>query len=70
MGLTFVRYVLPALIAVAGLILIAIGGDATVGAGIVLVGVAGLTVLANLFMRLALQSERDREREAERRKRV
>jgi hypothetical protein len=70
MGLTFVRYVLPALIAVAGLVLIAIGGDAAVGAGIVLVGVAGLTVLANLFMRLALRSERDREREAERRKRV
>jgi hypothetical protein len=70
MALTFVRYVLPALIAVAGLILIAIGGDAAVGAGIVLIGVAGLTVLANAFMRLALRSERDREREAERRKRV
>jgi hypothetical protein len=70
MGLTFVRYVLPALIALAGLVLIAIGGDSAVGAGIVLVGVAGLTVLANVLMRLSLRSERDREREAERRKRV
>ena len=70
MVLTFVRYVLPALIALAGLVLIVIGGDAAVGAGIVLIGVAGLTVLANVLMRLALRSERDREREAERRKRV
>jgi hypothetical protein len=67
MPLLLVRYVLPAAIAVAGIVLIAIGGDATTGAGIVLIGVAGLVVLANLFMRLAIESERDRERERERR---
>jgi hypothetical protein len=67
-GLLLVRYVLPALIAVAGVILIIIGGDATTGAGVVLIGVAGLVVLANLFIRLGIQSERDREREAERRR--
>jgi drug/metabolite transporter (DMT)-like permease len=67
MGLTLVRYVLPAAIAVAGVILIVIGGDSAVGAGIVLVGVAGLVVLANLFVRLSIHSERDRAREAERR---
>jgi hypothetical protein len=67
MGLTLVRYVLPAAIAVAGVILIVIGGDSAVGAGIVLVGVAGLVVLANLFVRLSLDSERDRAREAKRR---
>jgi hypothetical protein len=70
MGLTFVRYVLPAAIAVVGVVLIAIGGEIKVGAGIVLVGVAGLVVLANLFMRLSFDSERDRAKEAERRKRV
>jgi hypothetical protein len=41
-----------------------------VAAGIVLVGVAGLVVLANLFMRLSFDSERDRANEEERRKRV
>jgi hypothetical protein len=68
-GLLLVRVVLPGTIAVAGVVLLVIGGDAPTGAGIVLLGVAGLVVLANLFMRLALQSERDREREERRRSR-
>jgi hypothetical protein len=34
----------------------------------VLIGVAVIVVLANLFIRLGIQSERDREREAERRR--
>ena len=67
MGLALVRYVLPAAIFVVGVVLIVIGGDAPVGAGIVLIGVALLVVLANVMMRLSLQSERDRAREEERR---
>lgn len=67
MSLLLVRVVLPALIAVAGVVLVAVGGDSAQGAGIVLIGVAGLVVLANAFIRLAFQSERDREREEERR---
>lgn len=67
--LTLVRVGLPLAIAAAGVILIVIGGDAAVGAGIVLLGVAGLVVLANLFIRLAIQSQDDREREEERRRR-
>ena len=63
----FVRFGLPALILVAGVVLIIIGGDAPLGAGIVLIGVAGLVVLANVMMQLSLQSERDRRREEERR---
>ena len=47
--------------------LVIVGGDAPLGAGIVLIGVAGLVVLANVMMQLSVQSERDREREAERR---
>jgi hypothetical protein len=61
------RIGLPAAIFVAGVVLIAIGGDAPLGAGIVLIGVAGLVVLANVMMRLALQSERDRAEEERRR---
>jgi hypothetical protein len=66
--LALVRIGLPLAIAVAGVILIVIGGDAAVGAGIVLLGVAFLVVLANLLIRLAIQSQDDREREEERRR--
>jgi hypothetical protein len=38
-------------------------GSVCRGAGIVLIGVAALVVLANVLVRLGLQSERDRERE-------
>ena len=67
MTLLFVRVVLPATIALAGVVLVIVGGDSGRGAGIVLIGVALLVVLANLFIRLGLQSERDREREEARR---
>jgi hypothetical protein len=66
--LALLRIGLPAAIAVAGVILIVSGGDAAVGAGVVLIGVAGLVVLANLFIRLSIQSQRDREREEDRRR--
>jgi hypothetical protein len=66
-SLVLVRVVLPATIAIVGLVLVVTGGDSARGAGIVLLGVAVLVVLANLFIRLALLSERDREREQERR---
>jgi hypothetical protein len=67
MALVLVRYVLPAAIAVTGIVLVIVGGDSARGAGIVLIGVAFLVVLANLFIRLGLLSERDREQEARRR---
>jgi hypothetical protein len=57
----------PAAIFVAGIVLIAIGGDAPLGAGIVLIGVAGLVALANVLIQLSLQSERDRAEEERRR---
>jgi hypothetical protein len=66
--LALVRIGLPLAIAVAGVILIVTGGDAAVGAGVVLLGVSVLVVLANLFIRLAIQSQDDREREEERRR--
>ena len=67
MAIKLVRYGLPAAILVAGVALVIIGGDAPLGAGIVLIGVAGLVVLANVMMQLSVQSERDRAREAQRR---
>ena len=58
-----VRYGIPALIALAGVVLVVAGGDSGAGAGVVLIGIAGLVLLANVFVRLSLQSEDDRERE-------
>jgi hypothetical protein len=66
--LALVRIGLPVAIAVAGVVLLVIGGDAEIGAGIVLLGVAGLVLLANVLFRLSVQSQRDREREEERRR--
>ena len=63
-----VRVWLPAAIALAGVALIALGGDAGRGAGVVLIGVAALVVLVNLLARLSVSSERDREREEEQRR--
>jgi hypothetical protein len=65
----WLRIGLPAAIFLAGVVLVIIGGDAPLGAGIVLIGVAGLVALANALIRLSIQSQRDREREAERRER-
>jgi uncharacterized membrane protein YhaH (DUF805 family) len=61
---------LPAVIATVGVALVVLGSETAQGAGIVLVGVAALVVLANLFIRLALSSERDRDRELQRRRRI
>jgi hypothetical protein len=62
------RIGLPAAIFVAGVVLVLIGGDAPVGAGIVLIGVSFLVALANVLIRLGLQSEREREEEERRRR--
>jgi hypothetical protein len=68
MSLVAVRVLLPAAIAIVGVVLVLVGGDAARGAGVVLIGVAALVVLANLLMRLGIASERDREREEARRR--
>jgi hypothetical protein len=63
----WLRIGLPAAIAVAGVVCIAVGGDAGLGAGIVLLGVAVLVVVANLLIRLSIADLEDREREERRR---
>ena len=67
MSLTVVRTWLPAAIALAGVVLIVLGGDVERGAGIVLIGCALLVVLANVLVRLGLESERERAEEQRRR---
>ena len=59
-----VRYALPAVIALTGLVLTIVGGsDTVVAAGVTLIGVGMLVALLNLLMRLGIASSRDRERE-------
>jgi drug/metabolite transporter (DMT)-like permease len=65
--LLWVRLVLPVATAFAGVVLLVLGHDNAQAAGGFLIGVAGMVVLANAFVRLSLQSERDREREEARR---
>jgi hypothetical protein len=64
-----VRYALPAVIMLTGLILtIAGGSDTVVAAGVALIGVGMLVALLNVLMRLGIASSRDREREEEARR--
>jgi hypothetical protein len=62
LGLLFVRYGIPPAIAVAGVVCLAIGGNAA-GAGVVLVGSAGIVLLLNVLFRLSIVSNREREQE-------
>jgi hypothetical protein len=66
-AVTLVRVALPAVIAGAGAVLIVSGGEVADGAGVLLIGVAVLVVVANVLIRLSLQSEDERALEEERR---
>jgi len=63
------RVGLPAVIALAGVVLLVVGDETGQGAGVMLLGVALLVVLANGFVRLTISSEQEREREAYNRER-
>jgi hypothetical protein len=61
-----IRYGLPGLILLAGIVVIAVGtGDIAAAAGIVLIGVSALVFAVNVLARLAISSRNDREREQE-----
>lgn len=62
LGLMAVRYGIPLAMAVAGIVCLAIGGDAA-GAGVVLIGSAGIVLLLNALFRLSLTSNDEREQE-------
>jgi hypothetical protein len=62
--LNAVRYWLPAAIALAGVVVALVGSSSALDAlGASLVGAALVVLLINLFIRLSIQSNRDRERE-------
>jgi len=68
LGLAAVRYGLPLAMALAGIACLVIGGDAA-GAGVVLIGSAGIVLLINVLFRLSLVSNREREQEERARER-
>lgn len=70
-GQKAVRYVAPAVLAVAGLLAIAIGGGSlfAVAAGIMFFALAVLALVTDRLVRLTVSSEVDREREQTRRRR-
>ena len=57
------RYGLPALMLVAGAVMIAVGDQYVVGAGVTIVGSAALVFLANALFRYSAGESRDRDRE-------
>ena len=60
---TAVRYGIPATLIALGAALILLGGDAAVGAGVVLIGCAVLVSLANLLVRFSVSEMQDRARD-------
>jgi hypothetical protein len=63
-----VRYVLPAVLVAAGVVVwAAASSEEMVGLGMALIGAAGLVVIANLYIRLSIASNADREHETRRR---
>lgn len=63
--LTLVRFGLPAVMVAIGLALVLFGGDAAVGAGVVIIGSAVLVSLANALVRFSLGEMQDRARDQE-----
>jgi hypothetical protein len=62
LGLLAIRYGIPLAILVAGIVALAIGGDAA-GAGVVLCGSAFMVLLINVLFRLSIVSNKEREEE-------
>jgi len=65
-ALLFVRIGLPAAIAAAGVVLLVTGeGENDQGAGVALIGCAVMVALLNVFLRIGVADQRDRDREDE-----
>jgi hypothetical protein len=63
-----VRYVLPAAMFVAGLVLIAFGGRHGLDGGLMLIGGAAAVALLNFLHRMGVEGDRDRDEEEEARR--
>jgi len=62
LGLAAVRYGIPLAMAIAGIVGLAIGGDAA-GAGVVLIGSAFIVLALNVLFRMSVRSNADRDEE-------
>ncbi len=63
--LNFVRFILPALIALSGLLLAALGQrESAYEAGGLLISAGASVALLNLFYRIGVKGDKDRDREA------
>lgn len=62
LGLAGVRYGIPALMVVAGIVALAIGGSGA-GLGVVLIGFAFMVLLLNVLFRVSIVSNHEREDE-------
>jgi hypothetical protein len=63
--LVAVRYVLPAVLCVAGVALIAFGGRHGLDGGLMLIGGAAAVALLNFLHRMGVSGDRDRDEEEE-----
>jgi len=64
LGMATVRYGIPLAMAIAGIVALAIGGDAA-GAGVVLIGSGAIVLLLNVLFRISIVSNRERDAEEE-----
>jgi hypothetical protein len=67
LGMATVRYGIPLAMAIAGIVALAIGGDAA-GAGVVLIGSGAIVLLLNVLFRVSIVSNRERDVEEEARR--
>jgi hypothetical protein len=60
--MALVRYGIPLAMAIGGIVCLLVGGNAA-GAGVVLIGSAGIVLLINALFRLSVVSNRERDEE-------
>jgi len=60
--MVLVRYGVPLAMVIGGIVCLVVGGNAA-GAGVVLIGSAGIVLLINVLFRMSLTSNRERDAE-------
>ena len=61
--LVAVRYGLPVLLVIVGVVFLAVGGSAPTAAGVMFIGCAGVVIVANVLFRIGAGGDADRQRE-------
>jgi chromate transport protein ChrA len=62
-GLTFIRYILPGIILVIGIVISATAGNSGVTAGALFISAATAVLLFNFLWRMGVEGNKDRDRE-------